>query len=1252
MRKSIILAAAVLVLSVSYVSAAVYLDISGPGVASTGGGNYEIEEGAIVTVSVVSDSNAPLNAILYLQHCPSNAYFSSSSIQLFNGTMIIGSYECLLELSLGTSLIPDTQATVDIQTAGVPGQTFELELRNGASNVISSSIFLTISETPCFPACHPDYNEWVALGMPVSWCNPRQCKGDADGGLNGDPKLGYFYVKEPDLLVLISAWKVAEAPDGPGINSVLNGIAADFDHRASGSPYTGYYRVGASDFNILRSNMWTEVDPDCADCGGCGACPEEPQLSLQVGTPGGSFSDPGDSYQVEWLNPVNVGILNPNTDIYYDAYLVVTSGLDNGSWTGSTWVHDTVTVPGWTYFGASIPGQDAWMLEMYDSDFSWPWENFSGVLASAELNVTGLVTVKLYNEFFEEVDSLDLIGPHMEVISPNGGETLTAGSTYTIDWTEFGGPLTVSYDVEYSIDNGASWTTISGSDEGTYIEWQVPMVDSDQCLIRVSGYGDTSDTSDSTFAIHPCFPTCHPDFEEWLSVGQPESWCYPYQCKGDVNGEFTVESKCGAWQIQGLDLAVLIEAWKIKEPPHGPGIDAVSLYLEYYSKDYPGIAADIDHRIAGSPYTGYYRVGMTDFCILADNWKNNSLEMDCQNCDGITGGTPGPDLHLRISSESGFIDPGDSVILDLGQQISIGIENLTTGPQLYTAYVEMAGNLASGDWTGTTWYDLAASESTWTYYGSSILPDRDAWQVEVFFTDLFSYFPPLAPVSSSLQYHQVASGDTTIILYNEFYEEVDRLIITTSPPYIELTSPVGGEEIIAGSTYPITWNSNLPNSNVMIKYTDSDGLEWAVIEESTPNDGLYEWTVPQITSELVTILVSDADNPSLSHYNPDPFTIFVCELDTPADIDDNCKVGLGDLIIMTNDWLAADSIADIAPLPDGDQVVDFNDFTLIAADWLRNGNPYDDDFSEAPEDMTFIPNGQFNMGDHFAEGDPSELPVHNVYLDSFYMSKCEITNQQYCDFLNSALSQSLIEVNFAMVFGVGGSDYYIVTAGTSEYCQIIYSGGVFSIKTKGDADMSNHPVVEITWFGAVAYCNWRSQQEGYESCYDLSTWTCDFTKKGYRLPTEAEWHYAARGGNKNPYTRFPWGDTISHTQANYIADSATRAYDISPTQGYHPSYDDGIEPITSPVGSFALNGYGLYDMAGNIFEWCNDWYSDGYFAVSPIGNPTGPATGTHRVLLGGGWAYDAYYSRSSARFGYLPNSNCFNRGIRVVLDLN
>jgi sulfatase modifying factor 1 len=288
-----------------------------------------------------------------------------------------------------------------------------------------------------------------------------------------------------------------------------------------------------------------------------------------------------------------------------------------------------------------------------------------------------------------------------------------------------------------------------------------------------------------------------------------------------------------------------------------------------------------------------------------------------------------------------------------------------------------------------------------------------------------------------------------------------------------------------------------------------------------------------------------------------------------------------------------------------------------------------------------------------SEGWEDELPVHTATLDSFAMGKYEMTNEQYCAFLNSAQSQGLITVISGKVYqsGSGTSYLYCDTSTSSSYSQIVYSNNTFSVRIKGGRDMTNDPMVMVSWYGAVAYCNWRSQQEGKQICYDLSTWNCDFSKKGYRLATEAEWEYAARGrlsGN-----RFPWGDTITHSQANYYSwwngGVPYFPYDLNPVEGYHPTWNDGVLPYTSQVGSFPANGYGLYDMAGNVWEWCNDRYSEIYYSSSPTNNPTGPVTGSNRVARGGNYG-GANYCRVSCRNNYNPIYRGNGYGFRVVLD--
>lgn len=169
----------------------------------------------------------------------------------------------------------------------------------------------------------------------------------------------------------------------------------------------------------------------------------------------------------------------------------------------------------------------------------------------------------------------------------------------------------------------------------------------------------------------------------------------------------------------------------------------------------------------------------------------------------------------------------------------------------------------------------------------------------------------------------------------------------------------------------------------------------------------------------------------------------------------------------------------------------------------------------------------------------------------------------------------------------------------------------------GGAKAANHPVHMISWYEAVKWSNARSEKENLTPCYAVSgvvmktgtsTPDCNFSASGYRLPTDAEWEKAARGGLSGK--RFPWGDTITYSQANYYS-STNYSYDVSPTRRWHPDYfedvdylssPDGSLAYSSPVGSFAPNGYGLYDMAGNMREWCWD--------------PRGPS----RLIRGGAWS--------------------------------
>jgi len=309
--------------------------------------------------------------------------------------------------------------------------------------------------------------------------------------------------------------------------------------------------------------------------------------------------------------------------------------------------------------------------------------------------------------------------------------------------------------------------------------------------------------------------------------------------------------------------------------------------------------------------------------------------------------------------------------------------------------------------------------------------------------------------------------------------------------------------------------------------------------------------------------------------------------------------------------------------------------------------------TSTPLEMVFISAGEFEMGDSFGDGIWVELPVHTVYLSPYSINTHEVTNQQYADGLNWAYGQGgLIEVTGGVVYKYNsGTSYpYCDTDSYDSGSCIVWNGSTFAV----ESGRENQPMVKVSWYGSAAYANWRSAMDGRTPCYDTTPWTCNFAANGYRLPTEAEWEKAARGGV--PGHRFPWSDTdtIQHARANYRSYWSGGApyypYDTSPTDGYHPDFDDEGYPYTSPVAYFAPNGYGLYDATGNVREWCNDWYEMGYYGSSPYDNPQGPVSGTHRVARGGNWYDDAYSCRCAYRTGKTPDDRYYYLGFRLTLD--
>jgi formylglycine-generating enzyme len=265
----------------------------------------------------------------------------------------------------------------------------------------------------------------------------------------------------------------------------------------------------------------------------------------------------------------------------------------------------------------------------------------------------------------------------------------------------------------------------------------------------------------------------------------------------------------------------------------------------------------------------------------------------------------------------------------------------------------------------------------------------------------------------------------------------------------------------------------------------------------------------------------------------------------------------------------------------------------------------------SPDPATLIPAGPFQMGDTL-DGSHDAPPTANVNVSSFLIEPHLVTWR---------LWQSIHEW------------------GT-------HSGYGFSNLGKGKAP--DHPVHTVNWYDAVKWCNARSQNEGRMPVYYtdpalMQVYTNgegavypNWSAPGYRLPTEAEWEKAARG--KLTGKRFPVGNSISMEAANYYTDGT----------GYLTDYAVGPMPYTSAVGSFPPNGYGLYDMAGNVFEWCWDWYASGYDGGK---DPRGPDSGQYRIARGGSWYGQAYYCRTACRSYMNPLFAINFHGLRCVLSV-
>jgi len=298
--------------------------------------------------------------------------------------------------------------------------------------------------------------------------------------------------------------------------------------------------------------------------------------------------------------------------------------------------------------------------------------------------------------------------------------------------------------------------------------------------------------------------------------------------------------------------------------------------------------------------------------------------------------------------------------------------------------------------------------------------------------------------------------------------------------------------------------------------------------------------------------------------------------------------------------------------PSGDQ-------QTLAADGTITFNGV---YSEAPvpiPEYVLIPPSSVSMPATFTMGSTfsSDETPHQVTLSGrFNMASTEVTNGRYVAALQWAYDQNpplITATTLGVQDNLDGSTADLVDLDVG-YGKISFSGGVFSTSNP------DRPVVQVSWYGSVAYCDWLSLQEGLPRAYDHSDWSCNsgnpYSAAGYRLPTEAEWEFACRAGTT---TRFNTGDCLeAGTEANFNGSSSN---------GCPPSDSGLFGP--ADVGSFSANQWGLFDIHGNVMEWCNDWY--GSYSGDET-DPEGAGSGDLRPLRGGSFIDFASGCRSARRY--------------------
>lgn len=291
-------------------------------------------------------------------------------------------------------------------------------------------------------------------------------------------------------------------------------------------------------------------------------------------------------------------------------------------------------------------------------------------------------------------------------------------------------------------------------------------------------------------------------------------------------------------------------------------------------------------------------------------------------------------------------------------------------------------------------------------------------------------------------------------------------------------------------------------------------------------------------------------------------------------------------------------------------------------------------------EMVLIKGGMFQMGAENSNN-ADEKPSHEVVLKDYFMGKYEVTVKEFSRFVQALDYITVIE-KVGVTWGLRGGQI------------ALYTG--YSWKNPGFKQAEDHPVVCISWYDALEYCNWLSRMEGFQPYYridysqrdennqggfDQKKWVVQLNEgaDGYRLPTEAEWEYAARCGGKN----LVWSGCSEKMEVPGFGNTADLSCDFDYADR---SLNDGVK-YTAKTGTYRANSCGVFDMTGNVWEMCWDWYDTGYYKVSPVNQPTGPASGEKRIIRGGGWDFGYDFATNTNRNSIAPIHGSCTVGFRL-----